>query len=99
MVEEDKSKKLLLMGETGSGKTSMRCIIFANFMARDTMRLGFTVSINESKIRFLGNLGLQIWDCGGQDRFMEHYFESQKETVFKNVHVLIYVFDIESCEQ
>ena len=30
------------MGKSGSGKTSMRSIIFANYIARDTMRLGAT---------------------------------------------------------
>ena len=31
------------MGKSGSGKTSMRSIIFANYIARDTMRLGVTI--------------------------------------------------------
>jgi hypothetical protein len=35
-------KKVLLMGKSGAGKTSMRSIIFANYMARDTMRLSPT---------------------------------------------------------
>ena len=30
------------MGSSGSGKTSMRSIIFANYIARDTRRLGAT---------------------------------------------------------
>ena len=30
------------MGKSGSGKTSMRSIIFANYIARDTRRLGET---------------------------------------------------------
>ena len=34
--------KVLLMGKSGSGKTSMRSIIFANYIARDTRRLGAT---------------------------------------------------------
>ena len=36
-------KKVLLMGKSGSGKTSMRSIIFANYIARDTRRLGATI--------------------------------------------------------
>lgn len=36
------SSKVLLMGKSGSGKTSMRSIIFANYIARDTRRLGAT---------------------------------------------------------
>lgn len=29
---------------------------------------------------------------------MENYFSSQRDTIFKNVEVLIYVFDIDSFE-
>ena len=49
--------KVLLMGKSGSGKTSMRSIIFANYIARDTRRLGATSkcfkSINVSILLFL----------------------------------------------
>jgi len=89
-------KKVLLMGRSGSGKTSMRSIIFANYIARDTMRLGATIDVEHSHVRFLGNLVLNLWDCGGQEAFMESYFESQKDNIFRNVEVLIYVFDIDS---
>lgn len=89
-------KKVLLMGKSGSGKTSMRSIIFANYLARDTMRLHPTLDVENSHVRFLGSLVLNLWDCGGQDAFYEHYFESQREHIFRDVQLLIYVFDIES---
>ncbi|XP_058452628.1 ras-related GTP-binding protein A [Malaya genurostris] len=91
-------KKVLLMGKSGSGKTSMRSIIFANYIARDTRRLGATIDVEHSHVRFLGNLVLNLWDCGGQESFMEQYFASQKDNIFRNVEVLIYVFDVESRE-
>jgi len=84
------------MGKNGSGKTSMRSIIFANYLARDTMRLGPTLDVEYSHVRFLGNLVLNLWDCGGQDAFYNNYFESQRDHIFRNVQVLIYVFDIAS---
>ena len=70
-------KKVLLMGRSGSGKTSMRSIIFANFMARDTGRLNPTMEVENTHVRFLGNLMLSLWDCGGQYSFYESYFDSQ----------------------
>jgi len=88
----------LLMGRSASGKTSMRSIIFANYIARDTMRLGATIDVETSHVRFLGNLVLNLWDCGGQEAFMENYFASQRDHIFRNVEVLIYIFDIESRE-
>ena len=38
-VKKPKKKKVLLMGKSGSGKSSMRSIIFSNYIARDTRRL------------------------------------------------------------
>ena len=34
-----------------------------------------------------------------QEKFMESYFESQRDLIFRNVEVLIYVFDVESKEK
>jgi len=84
------------MGKSGAGKTSMRSIIFANYLARDTMRLSPTMDVEHSHLRFFGNLTLNLWDCGGQGTFYEKYFNSQRENIFDNVELLIYVFDIES---
>ena len=75
------------MGKSGSGKTSMRSIIFANYIARDTRRLGATIDVEHSHVRLLGNLTLNLWDCGGQEAFMENYFASQRENIFRNVEV------------
>lgn len=49
-------------------------------------------------MRFLGSLVLNLWDCGGQNSFVDNYLSSQKDTIFANVAVLIYVFDITSTE-
>lgn len=95
-VKKPKKKKVLLMGKSGSGKSSMRSIIFSNYIARDTRRLGATIDIDLSHVKFLGNLTLNLWDCGGQEAFMENYLSQQRVHVFSNVGVLIYVFDVES---
>ncbi|KAH7726955.1 GTP-binding protein GTR1 [Aphelenchoides avenae] len=89
-------RKVLLMGKSGAGKTSMRSIIFANYIARDTNRLGPTMEVEHAHVKFLGNMVLHIWDCGGQEQFMENYMTAQRDQIFKNV--LIYVFDVESRE-
>jgi len=93
------SKKVLLMGRSGSGKTSMRSIIFADYLARDTMRLSPTIDVEYSHVRFLGNLHLHLWDCGGQDDFYRNYLENMRDHIFRAVELLIYVFDIESDEE
>jgi len=87
-----------LMGRSGSGKTSMRSIIFANYLARDTKNMFYTVDVENSNVKLLGDLNLNLWDCGGQDTYMDGYFNNQKDRIFSNVQVLIYLFDIETSE-
>ena len=70
-----KKKKVLLMGKSGSGKSSMRSIIFSNYVALDTRRLGVTIDVEHSHVKFLGNLNLNLWDCGGWVFFpMKRYY-------------------------
>lgn len=76
----------------------MRSIIFSNYSAFDTRRLGATIDVEHSHLRFLGNMTFNLWDCGGQDVFMENYFTQQKDHIFQMVQVLIHVFDVESQE-
>lgn len=59
-------------------------------------RSGATIDVDLSHVKFLGNLTLNLWDCGGQEAFMENYINQQRAHVFSHVGVLIYVFDIES---
>lgn len=86
-------KKVLLMGKSGSGKTSMRSVIFSNMLAQGTKTLGATIDVEHSHVRFLGNMVLNLWDCGGQEAFLDHYVSTQKDQIFSNVAILIYVFD------
>ncbi|KAF9068293.1 Gtr1/RagA G protein conserved region-domain-containing protein [Rhodocollybia butyracea] len=91
-------KKVLLMGASGSGKTSMRSLIFSNNPASSTARLGATIDVEQNHVRFLGDLILNLWDCGGQDAFMDSYLTTQRSTIFQHVGVMIYVFDAETRE-
>ena len=63
--KRQKQRKVLLMGRSGAGKSSMRSIIFSNYVAKDVRRLGATVDVEHSNIKFMGNLMLNLWDCGG----------------------------------
>ena len=84
------------MGKSGAGKTSMRSIIFSSYVPGDTSRLGATIDIEHSHVRFLGNMVLNLWDLGGQQSFMNSYITSQRDQIFQSVEILIYVFDSES---
>ncbi|KAI8972715.1 Gtr1/RagA G protein conserved region-domain-containing protein [Pilobolus umbonatus] len=53
---------------------------------------------NKTDVQLLGNLHLQLWDCGGQDESYDKYFTQHKELIFQDVHLLIYVFNAVSAE-
>jgi len=91
-----KQKKVLLMGPMSTGKTSMRSIIFANFVGRDTQKFTTTISVERSSVRFLANLNLNLWDCGGQMEYIKSYFSTQKKHIFSNCAVLIFVLEVTS---
>lgn len=82
------------MGRSGAGKTSMRSIIFHNNIARDTRDIEPTILWNnDTHVQFLGDLNINIWDCGGQDDAFCKYFTTHQNLIFKSVSVVIYVFD------
>jgi Ras-related GTP-binding protein A/B len=64
-TKRQKQRKVLLMGKSGAGKSSMRSIVFSNYVAKDVRRLGATIDVEHSNIKFMGNLMLNLWDCGG----------------------------------
>ena len=45
------------------------------------------VDVSHDHIRFLGRLNLNLWDCGGQEKYLEKYLAERKESVFSNVKV------------
>uniref|UniRef100_A0A4W5LZG4 Ras-related GTP-binding protein n=1 Tax=Hucho hucho TaxID=62062 RepID=A0A4W5LZG4_9TELE len=71
-------KKVLLMGKSGSGKTSKRSIIFANYIAETHAH---------SHVQFLDNLVLNLWDCKSTCVELEkdmHYYQSCLEVILQN---------------
>jgi Ras-related GTP-binding protein A/B len=64
------------------------------YKARDTERLGQTLDIEHSHVRFLGNTVLNLWDCGGQQNLFASYLDGRQKQVFGAAMVLIFVFDL-----
>ena len=88
LKSKDPKKKVLLMGRSGAGKSSMRSIIFNNYVAKDVRRLATTMGVESSSFKFLGNLVLNIWDCGGYDMISHLFFPSppsQSPAFFRSI--------------
>lgn len=93
--KDQRIPKILLMGKQNVGKTSMRSIIFANCAPRDTFVLGYTHEVSESRLRFMGNMMLNLLDCGGQNEFIRQYMDSKREQIFSSVEILVFVIEAE----
>lgn len=89
--EDNLAKKILLMGKTGVGKTSIKSIIFQNKTGKDTLKLCPTNEIEETHFNFLNNIPLNILDCSGKDEYFKQYFTTKKEILFTNIEILIFV--------
>lgn len=94
-MNKEKVPKILLMGKGGVGKTSMRSIIFANCAPRDTFVLGYTNEVAEIRMRFMGNMMLNLYDYGGQNEFIKQYLDSKREQIFSCVEILVFVIEAE----
>jgi Ras-related GTP-binding protein A/B len=46
-----------------------------------TLHLGATIDVGQDHVRFLGDRILNLWDCGGQDEFMDSYPSTQRSTI------------------
>lgn len=88
-----KPHKLLIMGDTGVGKTSIFAVIFSEYSPENTFLLGWTNGISSSNIEFGIGIKLQIEDCGGQEKFKEEYFGDNKKNIFEDVKILIFVIE------
>ncbi len=88
--------KILLMGKMGVGKTSIKSIIFQNKSAKDTLNLAFTNEVEESHLKFMKNISLDLLDCCSKEDFIKQYFDTKKNAIFSNVDILVFVVEAEN---
>ena len=95
IINDNKSpfKKILLMGKIGVGKTSIKSIIFQNKSAKDTLNLAYTNEVEETHLRFMKNISLNLLDCCSKEEFIKQYFDTKKNIIFSNVDILIFVVE------
>ena len=88
--------KILLMGKMGVGKTSIKSIIFQNKSAKDTLNLAFTNEVEESHLKFMKNISLDLLDCCSKEDFIKQYYDTKKNAIFSNVDILVFVVEAEN---
>jgi len=86
--------KILLFGPQNAGKTSLMRTTCLGYNFMKVANLKPTKGISRENFIFRGIMELNVWDAGGQERYMERYFsESQRELIFSEVTTAIFMVD------
>lgn len=86
-------KKILFMGITQSGKTSIIKTVFEGRAPESTESFVATVRFERMKHDF-GDHSIYSFDIGGQIPYLEEAIGSLKQHIFSDIHALIFVVDI-----
>jgi len=85
--------KVIVLGLSQSGKTSIRQVIFEGFTPESTSRNPATVRINRKLFNLAGG-SINLFDIGGQQSYLNEIFDQYKERTFTDVKAAIFVVDM-----
>ncbi|MFX0058024.1 MAG: ADP-ribosylation factor-like protein [Candidatus Hodarchaeota archaeon] len=86
--------KILLFGPQNAGKTSLMRTTCLGYNFMKVLNLKPTKGISRENFIFRGIMELNVWDAGGQERYMEQYFsEERRELIFSEVTTAVFMTD------
>ena len=91
--KESEKEKILFLGLTQTGKTSIMKTFFEGMKPEETKSLDATIKYDRNFYK-VNHHQLEIYDVGGQISYLEEMVEKNKEMIFSNVKILIYVIDL-----
>jgi GTPase SAR1 family protein len=90
--------KIVFMGLAASGKSSIKSVVFEG-KSPDTVK-DYKATLNYSRsTKNIVSSDFNIFDCGGQESFMDLFTGSQAEFIFSDVSMLVYVIDASNFQQ
>ncbi|MHA1416454.1 MAG: ADP-ribosylation factor-like protein [Candidatus Heimdallarchaeaceae archaeon] len=93
MNDRSLQSKIVILGLSQSGKTSIRQVVFEGFAPQATSLNPATVRINRKLFNFAGS-SINLVDVGGQSSYLNELFEKYTERTFSDLKALIYVVDV-----
>jgi len=86
--------KIILFGPAGAGKTSLMRTTCLGYNFMKVLNLKPTKGVSRENFIFRGIMELNVWDMGGQKRYMEQYFsEERRELIFSEVTTAVFMVD------
>jgi GTPase SAR1 family protein len=81
------------MGLGASGKSSIKSIVFEGKSPEDVKDYSATLNYTRSTKNIIDS-AFQIFDCGGQESFINVFIGEQAEFIFTDVSILVWVVDV-----
>jgi len=85
--------KVIVLGLSQSGKTSIRQVVFEGFTPQATALNPATVRINRKLFNLAGG-SINLFDIGGQTNYLNEVFDQHKNRTFSDVKAAIFVVDV-----
>jgi GTPase SAR1 family protein len=94
---EDVAERVLMVGLTQSGKTSIIQVAFEGMLPEDTISNQATGRFRTRKVDLLGSI-ISVIEVGGQATFVEESLKTYRESLYSHLRILIFVLDTSTPE-
>ena len=95
---EGPRNKIILLGLSQAGKTSIRDVVFGGKKPEETQDYAATLNY-ERRIEAAAGEPVTLMDLGGQEVFLKRFLNELSSFVFSNVSVLVFICDIAASEK
>jgi Ras-related GTP-binding protein A/B len=92
-LKSSASRKIILLGLSQAGKTSIRDVVFGGKAPEETQNYSATLNY-ERQIEQVADEPVTVMDLGGQEVFLKRFLSSMSSFIFSNVAVLVFICDI-----
>ncbi len=97
-LKTQSSRKIILLGLSQAGKTSIRDVVFEGKAPEETQNYAATLNY-ERQIEQVADEPITVMDLGGQEVFLKRFLSSMSSFIFSNVAVLVFICDISTSEK
>jgi len=92
-LKTQSSRKIILLGLSQAGKTSIRDVVFGGTAPEETANYAATLNY-ERQVEQVADEPITVMDLGGQEVFLKRFLSSMSSFIFSNVAVLVFICDI-----
>ena len=97
-LKTQSSRKIILLGLSQAGKTSIRDVVFGGTAPEETADYAATLNY-ERQVEQVADEPITVMDLGGQEVFLKRFLSSMSSFILSNVAVLVFICDISTSDK